>query len=185
MRRQLSKISANPRRIEWIFLLFLSFKRRLKNSTSKCCFPLLEKVQIYPANLLCFFTNPNRIERFPMTSRRPHMCPKTIELRHVKLLTNPVRFDLFYCKRFEFFCSKYICIDGGRVDENAVFVGGSLVGWDVSKIRNGEWEKRKWKMGRKPMYFTQTNFWPAEKFDKTLPSHEKQNFLSVHKKRFS
>ena len=91
-----------------------------------------------PANLFCFFTNPTRIERFPMTSRRLHLCPKTIELCHVELLTNPVGFDLLYCKRFEFFCSKYICIDGGRVDENALFVGRSLVGWDVSKIRNGE-----------------------------------------------
>jgi len=29
------------------------------------------------------------------------------------------------------------------VDENALFVGGSLVGWDVSEIRNGEREKGK------------------------------------------
>lgn len=29
------------------------------------------------------------------------------------------------------------------MDENALFAGGSLVGWDVSKIRNGEWEKGK------------------------------------------
>ena len=29
------------------------------------------------------------------------------------------------------------------MDENALSVGGSLVGWDVSKIRNREWEKGK------------------------------------------
>ena len=69
------------------------------------------------------------------------MCPKTIKLRHVELLTSPVGFDLFYCKRFLLF--QNICIDGGRVDENALFVGGSLVSWDVSKKRNGEWENRK------------------------------------------
>ena len=91
MRRQLSKISANPRRIELNWVKNFPFvhnlkKKQLKNPTSKCCFPLLEKVQMNPQIL----TNPTRIERFPMTSRQPHLCPKTIELRHVELLTNPV-----------------------------------------------------------------------------------------------
>lgn len=70
-----------------IFFWVLSFKRRLRNLTSKCCFPQLEKVQMNPANLFCFFTNPTRIECFPMTSQRPHLCPKTIKLHHVELLT--------------------------------------------------------------------------------------------------
>ena len=105
MRRQFNKISANPRRIELNWVKNFPFVPK-----SKCCFPLLEEVQMNPANLFCFFTNPTRIERFPMTSRRLHLCPKTIELCHVELLTNPVGFDLFCCKRFEFFCSKYICI---------------------------------------------------------------------------